>query len=530
MHAFFLKEPTGSETRESIRMSAPADKALSLPEHLTRIFTAEGNRVALVFPEAQYRYREILEGIQRTAGWYQRNDVRPGDRIAIQMVATVESILYYLASLFYGTILVPLNPRYTAEETRYFLEDADVRLFLCQKTGTSPGHPAGWKAFLRSTRGDLEEREQEELDVAFLFRQPLYIIETRRSPDEIALLCYTSGTTGKPKGAMITQGNLSTLAASLHEAWGWSKRDVLLHALPLFHVHGLLVALQGALYAGARTVLLPRFDPGEVLDRLGRKTITVFMGVPTMYRRLVSIDSPHEPSLGNMRLFVSGSAPLAPEVFHAFRARFGHTVLERYGMTEAGMVLSNPLDGDRRPGSVGSPLPGVSVRIVDPETNADVSSGETGELLIRSGSVCKGYWNLPEATEQAFTGEGWLRSGDMAREDADGYITLVGRLKELIITGGFNVYPKEVENVLERHPGVGEAAVFGMPDSDLGEQVCAAVVPEGTQGLTEEDLIRFCKASLTSYKCPRTIRFLDALPRNPMGKVVKERLKVKGQR
>ncbi len=193
------------------------------------------------------------------------------------------------------------------------------------------------------------------------------------------------------------------------------------------------------------------------------------------------------------------------------------------------MVLSNPLVGDRRPGSVGSPLPGVSVRIVDPKTNADVSSGETGELLIRSGSVCKGYWNLPEATEQAFTGEGWLRSGDMAREDADGYITLVGRRKELIITGGFNVYPKEVENVLERHPGVGEAAVFGMQDSDLGERVCAAVIPEGTETPTEEDLIRFCKASLTSYKCPRTIRFMDDLPRNPMGKVVKERLKVKGK-
>jgi malonyl-CoA/methylmalonyl-CoA synthetase len=506
-------------------MTSPANRALSLPEHLTKVFTAEADRAALVFPEAQYSYREILEGIQRAAGWYHRKGVRPGDRIAIQMVPTVESILHYLASLFYGTILVPLNPRYTAEETRYFLEDADARLFLCQKAGASPGHPARWKAFLRSPGRDLPECEQEELDVAFFSGKSPSTVVTERSRDEIALLCYTSGTTGKPKGAMITQGNLSTMAASLHEAWEWSRHDVLLHTLPLFHVHGLLVALQGALYAGARTVLLPRFNPGEVLDRLGRKTITVFMGVPTLYRRLVSIDRSHEPSLGNMRLFVSGSAPLAPEVFHAFRARFGHTVLERYGMTEAGMVLSNPLDGDRRPGSVGSPLPGVSVRIVDPETNADVSCGETGELLIRSGSVCKGYWNRPEATKQAFTDEGWLRSGDMARQDADGYITLVGRRKELIITGGFNVYPKEVENVLERHPAVGEAAVFGMPDSDLGEQVCAAVVPEGTVGLTEEELIRFCKGSLTSYKCPRTIRFLDDLPRNPMGKVVKEQLK-----
>jgi malonyl-CoA/methylmalonyl-CoA synthetase len=511
-------------------MSAPAGKALSLPEHLTKVFTAEGDRIALVFPEAQYRYREILEGTRRVAAWYHRKGLRPGDRIAVHMVPTVESVLHYLASLFYGTVLVPLNPRYTEEETRYFLEDADARLFLYWKTGASPGHPAGWKALFRSPGEDRQACQQANLDAVFFEKQPYFTIEDRRNPDEIALLCYTSGTTGKPKGAMITQGNLAAMAASLHEAWGWSERDVLLHTLPLFHVHGLLVALQGALYAGARTEILPRFDPGEVLDRLGRRTVTVFMGVPTLYRRLVSTDRPNEPCLDNMRLFVSGSAPLAPEVFHAFRARFGHTVLERYGMTEAGMVLSNPLDGDRRPGSVGFPLPGVSVRIVDPKTNADVSSDETGELLIRSESVCKGYWNRPEATKQAFTGEGWLRSGDMAREDAGGYITLVGRLKELIITGGFNVYPKEVENVLERHPAVGEAAVFGMPNSDLGEQVCAAVVPKGTQRPSEEDLIRFCKVSLTSYKCPRTIRFLDDLPRSPMGKVVKERLKVKGQR
>jgi len=218
---------------------------------------------------------------------------------------------------------------------------------------------------------------------------------------------------------------------------------------------------------------------------------------------------------------------LPPDLFHAFRERFGHTLLERYGMTEAGMVLSNPLEGERRPGSVGLPLPGVSVRVVDPETCADVPGGETGELLIRSGSVCRGYWKRPDATAEAFTDQGWLRSGDMARQDEQGYFTLVARRKEIVITGGFNVYPKEVENVLERHPAVSEAAVFGMPDRDLGERVCAAVVPRGTETPNEEDLISFCKTFLTSYKCPRSIRFLDDLPRNPMGKVVKERLKGK---
>ena len=368
-------------------MKAPDTQRISLPEHLAKVFNSQRDRSALVFPEAHYSYGDILEGALRTAGWYRRQGVRPGDRIAIHMVSGLDSILCYLASLFYGTILVPLNPRYTEEETLYFLEDAEARLFLCRFGGTSSGKPGGWKVLLRSPGGGLRETETGEFLSSILGDSPPCGANAPKGPDETALLCYTSGTTGRPKGAMITHGNLASMAASLHEAWGWSTRDILLHALPLFHVHGLLVALQGALYAGARTVLLPGFEAQEILDRLRRERATLFMGVPTMYRRLVSLDDSVAPSLSDIRLFVSGSAPLAPEVFHAFRARFGHTVLERYGMTEAGMVLSNPLDGDRRPGSVGLPLPGVSVRIVDPETGEDVSSGEAGELLIRSGSV-----------------------------------------------------------------------------------------------------------------------------------------------
>jgi malonyl-CoA/methylmalonyl-CoA synthetase len=509
-------------------MKPPDTRTLSLPEEFNRSFNARQDREALAFRDERYSYGRILEESLRTVEWYRRQGLQPGDRIAVHMVPCLDSVLCYLASLFYGTILVPLNPRYTGEETSYFLEDSKAGLFLCRTGGASGGNAEGWKVIRPSAEGGLRESEQADSLTALLGDSPPARVEETREPDETALLCYTSGTTGKPKGAMITQGNLASMAASLHVAWGWSEDDILVHALPLFHVHGLLVALQGALYAGARTVLLPAFDPLEVLDRLGGEEATVFMGVPTMYRRLVSLDPAVSTALDHIRLFVSGSAPLSPEVFHAFRERFGHTVLERYGMTEAGMVLSNPLDGDRKAGSVGLPLPGVSVRVVDPETGEEPPQGEAGELLIRSGSVCKGYWKRPEATEEAFTEEGWLRSGDMARRDEEGYFFLVARRKEIIISGGFNVYPKEVENVLEKHPAVREAAVFGVTDDDLGERVSAAVVPEGTDQPAEEDLIRFCKASLTSYKCPRTIRFLEDLPRNPMGKVVKEELKVKG--
>ena len=505
-------------------------KPVSLTEHFLKVFSAEAERVALDFPKARCTYGELLEGIGRTVGWFEGNGIQPGDRIAVQMVPAIESVLCYLASLFYGTVLVLVNPRTTGEETRYFVDDAEARLVLCGAGSSSTGRATGWRVFLRSGPGDLLETVHEGALLPVLESSVPSRIETRRNPEEVALLCYTSGTTGRPKGAMITHGNLFAMAESLRQAWGWTGRDVLLHALPLFHVHGLFVALQGAFYAGARTVLTPRFEPAEVLEHLSRGDCTLFMGVPTMYSRLLASALSAAHDLSRVRLFVSGSAPLSPEVFESFRSRFGHTILERYGMTEAGMVLSNPLEGERRPGSVGFPLPGVSVRIVDPETLREVAPGETGEVIIRSGSVCRGYWRRPEATREAFTEDGWLRSGDMARQDDDGYVYIVGRRKELIITGGFNVYPKEVENVLERHAGVREAAVFGMPDSDLGEQVLAAVIPEGTKAPTQEELIRFCKKFLSAYKCPRRIRFVNDLPRNAMGKVMKERLKGKGQR
>lgn len=497
-----------------------------LPDHFTKIFSSLRDRTALTMNECELTYRELDEGVRKTVGWLQHRGIRPGDRIAVHMTCLPETVFLYLANLFLGTVLVPLNPRYTDREIRYFLEDSGSILFFRRVEKNEPGAEGEWHILQISEthsppNGEYRLLEKVKSFLTLLEGVPHGPYTSDPEPDQAALLCYTSGTTGKPKAAVITQENLAALCSSLYEAWGWNERDVLLHALPLFHVHGLLVALQGALYAGARTVLLPRFDPSAVLQRLAQDEGTLFMGVPTMYNRLLSSCPAQGVQLPCMRLFVSGSAPLSVETFKTFEQRFGHTILERYGMTEAGMVLSNPLHGVRKPGSVGFPLPGVSIRIVDPDTNRDVEPGSTGELLIRSPSVCKGYWRRSDKDPETFLPGGWLRSGDLARQDEEGFIHLAGRKKELVITGGFNVYPREVEEALEQHPAVREAAVFGLPDEDLGERVWAAVVPEKKGAVNEAELIRFCKSLLTSYKCPRGIRFMERLPRNTMGKIVK---------
>ncbi len=344
----------------------------------------------------------------------------------------------------------------------------------------------------------------------------------RLTGEATAAILYTSGTTGRPKGAMLTHRNLAANADALHEAWGWDASDILVHALPLFHIHGLFVAVNGVLRAGASMIFLPRFDPELVIDALPRATI--FMGVPTMYHRLAEHPRLTTDLCQRMRLFVSGSAPLSVPDFMAFRERSGHTILERYGMTETGMNISNPLRGPRKPGSVGLPLPGVQVRLVDPETNADVSQGEVGEIWLRGPNIFAGYFGAPEKTAESFT-EGWFRTGDLAMQDADGYYFIVGRLKDMVISGGLNVYPAEVENVLDAIPGVEESAVIGLPDADFGERVAAAIVRRAGAQLTEDRVIAEARAHLASYKCPKTVAFLDALPRNAMGKVEKNRLR-----
>jgi malonyl-CoA/methylmalonyl-CoA synthetase len=338
-------------------------------------------------------------------------------------------------------------------------------------------------------------------------------------------MIYTSGTTGQPKGAELTHGNLTANLDSLHEAWGWQEDDVLLHVLPIFHVHGLVVALHGALHAGATTVLHARFDPARTLDELVQRPCSVFMAVPTIHRRLVDAPNAVGVSLRPMRLITSGSDRLPDDLFDQFRAQFGYTLVERYGMSETSMNLSNPLHGERRVGSVGLPLPGVEVRIVDPESETPLPPGIVGEVQVRGAHVCKGYWRQPEKTAAAFSPDGWFRTGDLGLMETDGYFVLKGRSKDLIISGGYNVYPPEVELVLADHPAVEASAVIGCPDDKWGERVTAIVVPRPDLPVTEEELVAFCRARLVSYKAPRRVYFVAALPRNAMGKVQKADLR-----
>jgi malonyl-CoA/methylmalonyl-CoA synthetase len=337
-------------------------------------------------------------------------------------------------------------------------------------------------------------------------------------------MIYTSGTTGRPKGAEITHQNLISNLESLHQAWGWQEDDILLHALPIFHVHGLVVALHGALYAGATVLLMRHFDARQALQNLVAQRCSLFMGVPTIYQRLLSVEDAGSFDLGHMRLLTSGSDRLPDETFHAFREVFGHTLLERYGMTETGMNLSNPLEGERRPGSVGLPLPGVEARIADADSGEILPDGQVGEVQIRGSHVFKGYWQQQDKTARVFTSDGWLRTGDLGLQEPDGYYVLKGRSKDLIITGGLNVYPPEVERVLAEYPGVETSAVIGCPDPEWGERIVAVVVPEPGATMRADEVTAFCRARLAAYKCPKELHIAADLPRNAMGKVQKNEL------
>jgi malonyl-CoA/methylmalonyl-CoA synthetase len=490
------------------------------------------DKVALEFidpPLQRVTSGELSQFIGQTAAYLQDLGVEPGDRVALQLSKSLEFILLHLAILRLGAISLPLNLAYPPDELEYFLQDSGTSLFF----GLKSARPAIEPMLSRLPELDrgvfLDSSDPGQFRELLANHQPPVPSPTVSAPsisdDETAVIIYTSGTTGRPKGAEISHGNLAANLESLHQAWAWSSDDVLLHVLPIFHVHGLFVALHGALYAGATTLLMRDFDAPRTLELLSGGRCTVFMAVPTIHRRLLDVPDARSFDLSRLRLITSGSDRLPDEVFTGFQKTFGYTLVERYGMTETGMNCSNPLNGERRVGSVGLPLPGVSVRVVSSENGRPLPDGETGDVQIRGPNVFKGYWQQPEKTAHAFTEEGWFRTGDLGFLSPDGYLTLRGRSKDLIITGGLNVYPPEVERVLSEHPSVAACAVIGCLDPEWGERVTAVAVLKEGAAISAAELIAFCRQRLAPYKSPKSIIFVEDLPRNAMGKVQKAELR-----
>ena len=446
--------------------------------------------------------------------------VEPGDRVSVQIEKGQMNVVLYLAVLRSGAVYLPLNSAYTNTEIEYFLTDAEPKLHVCSIDRA--GHAERLKnrlVGLEVLTLDGESGTLFDLFVAAKLAKNSLEAISPRAADDLASIIYTSGTTGKPKGAMITHNNLISNAAMLTEAWAYSIDDTLLHALPLFHVHGLFVALNLALINGGRVIMLPKFDLDAVLSVI--RDVTIMMGVPTYYTRLLADPRFNKDIGGHMRLFISGSAPLLVETSDEFFDRIGQRILERYGMTETGMSCSNPLRGERRAGSVGPPLPGVEVRIVG-EDETKLPKGEIGSLEVKGDHVFKGYWKLPERTAAEFNDE-WFVTGDMAVLSEDGYISIVGREKDLIISGGLNIYPKEIEDVLNDQEGVVESAVVGVPHSDFGEGIVAVLVGEGALDTGALEVV--CREKLAGFKVPRRWIQLEVLPRNTMGKVQKNLLR-----
>lgn len=443
--------------------------------------------------------------------------VGPGDRVAVQTGKSWQTLALYLATLRAGGVYLPLNSAYTQAEIGYFLRDAEPRVFVCDPAGEAARRAAAPKVRVET----LDATGGGSL-MAAAATAPEDHVPVPRGPGDPASILYTSGTTGRSKGAMLSHGNLAANARTLVDFWRFTRDDILLHALPIFHIHGLFVATNVALLAEARLLFLPRFDIDALMALLPRAT--VLMGVPTFYNRMITRDDLTPETCRNMRLFISGSAPLSAEVHKVFEARTGHAILERYGMTETGMNTSNPYTGARRAGTVGPPLPGVDLRITDPADGRPLGTGEIGMIEVRGENVFSGYWRMPEKTAEEFHGD-WFVTGDLGFIDEQGYVSIVGREKDLIITGGLNVYPAEIEAAIDEIPGVAECAVIGVPHSDFGEAVMAVVAQQPGATLTEDGIGAALAARLANFKRPKCVAFVDALPRNTMGKIEKARLR-----
>ena len=461
-------------------------------------------------------FARFFENAGRMAAALQALGVRPGDRVAAQVGKSAEALELYVGTVMAGGVFLPLNPAYTPAEVGYFLGDAAPQVFV-----TAPEHVDELAEVARAVPEVVTLGTDGNGSLPDLAAGQGAVPPVPRAANDLAAILYTSGTTGRSKGAMLTHRALASNSATLVDVWRFTPDDVLIHALPIFHTHGLFVATNVALMAGASLIFHPAFDADAILEDMPRAT--ALMGVPTFYTRL--LDRPElTPALtANMRLFISGSAPLLSETHARWQVRTGHTILERYGMTETNMSTSNPYDGERRPGTVGFPLPGVELKITG-DNGQELPDGEIGTIEVRGDNVFAGYWQMPEKTAEELRPDGWFVTGDLGMRDKDGYITIVGRSKDLIISGGLNVYPKEVESVIDDIEGVRESAVIGVPDADFGEQVVAVVVRDDPT-LDRGTVARVAGERLAKFKCPRRIEFVEALPRNTMGKVQKNALR-----
>ncbi len=488
----------------------------AFPEDLDQIAVETDDELA-------YSWRDLDRATAMMANLLRSLALPEGARIAVQVEKSVEAMMLYLATLRAGYVFLPLNTAYQSAEIEYFIGNAEPAVVVC-----SPKN-FGWVsriAFQAGTKnvftlgddrtGSLLDRAAQHSD-----RHEIAV----KGEDDLAAILYTSGTTGRSKGAMLTHGNLLSNAQVLKKYWGWVPGDVLIHALPIFHVHGLFVAIHGALLNGSRMIWLSKFDPRKVIEAMPRAS--VFMGVPTLYVRLLAEAGLTREAVRNMRLFIAGSAPLLIETFNAWRERTGHTILERYGMSETIMLTSNPYDakdGERRGGTVGFPLPGVGLRVVG-DDGRPLPTGEIGGIQVQGPNVFKGYWRMPEKTAEEFTADGWFKTGDVGKVDERGYVSIVGRSKDLIISGGYNVYPAEIEGFINELPGVAESALVGVPHPDFGEVGVAVVIPKGGSQLEPDAIVATLKSQLANFKIPKRCFVVQELPRNTMGKVQKNLLR-----
>jgi malonyl-CoA/methylmalonyl-CoA synthetase len=475
------------------------------------IETTDGQRIS---------YGELIARAGQIANVLVERGVKPGDRVAAQTEKSVPGLVLYLAAVRAGAVYLPLNTAYTLNELDYFITDAEPSLVVCD-----PSRAEGIGRIAAKVGAEVATLSADgrgTLTDAAANASPLFAT-VPRNDDDLAAILYTSGTTGRSKGAMLSHDNLASNSLSLVDYWRFTKNDVLIHALPIYHTHGLFVASNVTLFARASMIFLPKFDPDLVIRLMARAT--VLMGVPTFYTRLLQSPALTRESASHMRLFISGSAPLLADTHREWAARTGHAVLERYGMTETNMNTSNPYDGDRVPGAVGHPLPGVSVRVTDPETGEELPRESIGMIEVRGPNVFKGYWRMPEKTKAEFRDDGFFITGDLGKIDANDYVHILGRGKDLVISGGFNVYPKEIESEIDAMPGVVESAVIGVPHPDFGEGVTAVVVCNKGAVVDEASVLKALDGRLAKFKMPKRVIVVDDLPRNAMGKVQKNILR-----